>query len=83
MNVITLIAIVIIAWLIYSLIQSHHNIEKELREIRIKCVLPSTNYDSSTISTTSPASYSNKNNYPLNSLKSSLVSNLTTLLPNN
>ena len=77
MNVITLLTIIVIGWLIYSLIQSHHNIEKELREIRMKCVLPNN---------TSPSSnkdqYSNTDNYPLNSLKTSLVSNLTSLLPN-
>jgi len=78
MNVITLITILIIAWLIYSLIQSHHNIEKELREIRMKCILPT-----STPSSNTKDIYSNSNNYPLNTLKTSLISNLTNLLPNN
>jgi hypothetical protein len=76
MQIITLISILFIGWLIYYLIQSHHNIEKELREIRIKCVLPTNSND-----TTSPASYSNSNNYPLNSIKNSVVSNLMSLLP--
>jgi hypothetical protein len=79
MKIITLITIVIIAWLIYSLIQSHHNIEKELREIRIKCVLPN---NSSTPSSNNDK-YSNPDNYPLNSIKTGLISNLTSLLPNN
>ena len=76
MKIITLLTILLIAWLIYSLIQSHNNIEKELREIRIKCVLPTTS------DTGNKDKYSNPENNPLNNLKTNLVSNLSSLLPN-
>ena len=38
MNLITIIIIAIVIWLVYSLIQSYRNLEKELREIRAKCI---------------------------------------------
>ena len=79
MKIITLLTILLIAWLIYSLIQSHHNIEKELREIRIKCVLPTT---SDTVANGKKDKFTNPDNYPLNSIKTNIISNLTTLLPN-
>ena len=75
MNVITLISIILVAWLIYSLIQSHNNIEKELREIRMKCIMP--------VSPSTNDTYSNPKNNPLNALKSGLISNLNNMLPQN
>jgi hypothetical protein len=38
MNLITVIIIGIVIWLVYSLIQSYRNLEKELKEIRAKCI---------------------------------------------
>ena len=38
MNTITVILIVIVLWLVYALLQSYRRLEKELREIRVKCV---------------------------------------------
>ena len=38
MNLITVIIIAIVIWLVYSLIQSYRNLEKELKEIRAKCI---------------------------------------------
>lgn len=40
MQLVTLIVIVICLWFVYALLQSYKNIERELREIRVKCVLP-------------------------------------------
>jgi len=81
MNIITLLAILFIISLMYSLIQSHNNIEKELREIRMKCVLPVNNNADSSGPSGAPVSYSNPTNNPYNSLKTSFVSSLTSLLP--
>jgi hypothetical protein len=38
MNLITVIIIALVIWLVYSLIQSYRNLEKELKEIRAKCI---------------------------------------------
>ncbi len=38
MNLITVIIIGIVIWLVYSLINSYRSLEKELREIRAKCM---------------------------------------------
>jgi hypothetical protein len=38
MNLITVILIALVIWLVYSLIQSYRNLEKELKEIRAKCI---------------------------------------------
>jgi len=79
MNIITLIAILVALSLLYSMIQSHNNMEKELREIRMKCIMPT---KSDTISSSSiPASYDVRTNNPYSVLKSRLVSTLTNLLP--
>ena len=53
MNLITVIIIAIVIWLVYSLIQSYRNLEKELKEIRAKCIIGSTT--ASTAATTSTA----------------------------
>jgi len=82
MNIVTLLAIIFLISLIYSLIQSHNNIERELREIRMKCVMPTnSNEIAASKSASTPASYSNPNNNPYKMVKSSLVSGLTSLLP--
>jgi archaellum component FlaF (FlaF/FlaG flagellin family) len=84
MNIITLIAILISLSLIYSMIQSHNNMEKELREIRMKCIMPTrsdSSISSSTPSTSSTPSYNVQTNNPYSILKSSMVSTLTNLLP--
>jgi hypothetical protein len=86
MNIVTLLAIIFLISLIYSLIQSHNNIERELREIRMKCVMPTnSNEIAASKSGSTPAStsvsYSNPTNNPYKVLKSSLVSGLTSLLP--
>ena len=39
MNFVAVILIVLALWLIYSLLQSYRNIEAQLREIKIKCVI--------------------------------------------
>jgi hypothetical protein len=78
MNIVTLIAVIFLISLIYSLIQSHNNIERELREIRMKCVMPT---NSNEIASSTPASYSNPKNNPYKMVKSSLVTGLTSLLP--
>jgi len=61
MNLITIIIISIVIWLVYSLIQSYRNLEKELREIRVKCIgvntVP-TKESSSNVSTKSTATTS-------------------------
>lgn len=38
MNLINVIIIALVIWLVYSLIQSYRNLEKELKEIRAKCI---------------------------------------------
>ena len=38
MNFVTVIIIALVIWLVYSLIQSYRNLEKELKEIRAKCI---------------------------------------------
>jgi hypothetical protein len=38
MNLINVIIISLVIWLVYSLIQSYRNLEKELKEIRAKCI---------------------------------------------
>lgn len=61
MNLITIIIIAIVVWLVYSLINSYRNLEKELREIRAKCigVNNTTSKDEPTKSTTKTASFTN------------------------
>jgi len=39
MNLVTVIVLAMFAWIMYAFIQSYRNIEKELREIRLKCVI--------------------------------------------
>ena len=53
MNFITIIIIAIVVWLVYSLIQSYRNLEKELREIRAKCIGFNTAATTATLSTSS------------------------------
>lgn len=60
---ITLIIVLICLWFVYSLLQSYKNIERELREIRVKCVLP-----------TKPAAKD-----PVETMKSTVVSGLSRL----
>ena len=73
MKIITLLAILFVGYVLYMLIKSQQNMEKELREMRIKC----TNGNDITIPTTfspSPATYLNKS---FNMVQSSLVSGLS------
>lgn len=59
MNLITVIIIAIVIWLVYSLIQSYRNLEKELREIRAKCIgVNNTTTTSTTSGTTETMSIS-------------------------
>lgn len=38
MNLIVVVVIILVAWLLYSIIQSYNNLQNELKEIRLKCV---------------------------------------------
>lgn len=38
MNLIVIVIVILVAWLLYSIIQSYNNLQNELREIRLKCV---------------------------------------------
>lgn len=40
MQLIALIVIVVIIWFLYGLLDSYRGIERELREIRLKCMMP-------------------------------------------
>lgn len=42
MNLITVIVIILLIWLLYKLTTTYDKLTKELREIRVKCVQPST-----------------------------------------
>jgi hypothetical protein len=39
MNLVTILAFGLVAWLVYSMLMSYRNMEKELREIRKKCII--------------------------------------------
>ena len=39
MNLVVVILVAIILWFVWMLLQSYRNLEKELREIRVKCVM--------------------------------------------
>lgn len=66
MNLITVIIIAILMWLIYSLIQSYRSLEKELKEIRAKCIIGTSGGHVSTHSINS--SNVTKASIPMNSL---------------
>lgn len=38
MNLIVVVIVILVAWLLYSIIQSYNNLQNELKEIRLKCV---------------------------------------------
>ena len=38
MNLVSVMLVSLVAWLVYSMLQSYRNIAQELREIRIKCM---------------------------------------------
>lgn len=38
MNLVTVIVTLVVLWVVYSFVQSYTGIQKELREIRLKCV---------------------------------------------
>lgn len=38
MNLVTVILVLLVAWLMYSLVKSYNSLQAELREIRMKCV---------------------------------------------
>ncbi len=40
MNLVVVILLILVGWLVYNIIQTNINIQKELREIRLKCVKP-------------------------------------------
>lgn len=40
MNVIVLLVAMVAFWFLYSLQESYKSVEKELREIRLKCMMP-------------------------------------------
>jgi hypothetical protein len=65
-NTSTLLIIVFIGWMLYSLLQSYYSIEKELQDLREKCGV-------TTISSPSMR-------YPLKNIRSSVVSGLSQLL---
>ena len=46
MNLIVVILILLVAWLVYSIIQSYRGMAEELRQIRMKCVKNSEDVDS-------------------------------------
>ena len=91
MKVITLLTIFFVGWIIYSLLQSNMSIQKELREMRMQCMSANSgNYNSisnahqsSYSSPSSSSSYGMYDNNALNLLKTSLVSSLKNMLPNN
>lgn len=39
MNIVTILVIAVVLWFVYGLLESYRNIEKELREIRLKCMI--------------------------------------------
>jgi hypothetical protein len=40
MDFTTMLLVMVLLWFVYMLLQSYRNLEKELREIRVKCVMP-------------------------------------------
>lgn len=40
MNLVTVILVAVLLWFIWLLLQSYRSLESELREIRVKCVMP-------------------------------------------
>jgi hypothetical protein len=43
MNLIVVLLILLAAWLVYSILQSYRNMEEELRQIRLKCIISKDN----------------------------------------
>jgi len=39
MNLTVVLLILLAAWLVYSILQSYRNMEEELRQIRLKCII--------------------------------------------
>jgi hypothetical protein len=77
MNTSSLVVILVMAWVIYALMNSNQNIENELRQIRTQCVLspmPATNSSISKTASNMPSS-----NYSKSSIKNLLINQLTKL----
>jgi hypothetical protein len=70
MNLVTVIVLLIALWVAYSFVQSYRGIEKELKEIRIKCVAAGAS-----------ARLSENTADPYDRLKDQLVSGLRRLAP--
>lgn len=45
MNLVTVLLILVLAFLLYRLLGTYDRLVKELREIRVKCVLPAAGSD--------------------------------------
>jgi hypothetical protein len=69
MNLVTVLIIVFLGWLVYLHMQMYNNIEKELREIRVKCILPK----SDDVRERTP------NEKPFMTVKNSLITGLSSL----
>ena len=39
MDMLTMFLIAVVLWFVWSILQSYRSLEKELREIRVKCVM--------------------------------------------
>lgn len=42
MNLVAVLLIVLLIWLLYKLTKTYDSLKAELREIRVKCVMPAT-----------------------------------------
>ena len=71
MNLIIVVIVILVAWLLYSIIQSYNNLQNELREIRLKCVSGGQNvsFDPNTI-----------NNNPLTNMKKTIIGGLQSMM---
>ena len=77
MKIITLLAILFVGWIIYTLIQSNNNIQRELREIRLKCI----NNDNNTYSSSNNTNiYDESTRTRLQTIQNTLVSGLANLI---
>ena len=72
MNTILIIVILFSLWLMYSMLESYRNIQKELREIRLKCV-------SGNVMPSSNTTFM-KNMDPVDKMKSNVIKGLTNVL---
>lgn len=65
MNTLTIILLIIVVWLTYTMYQSYVGMQKELREIRLKCM------------GTANSKYTTKD--PVDTVKDTVIGTLTTL----